>query len=152
MGAIIHINIPTAGDGSVVCSEYTSNSWIFTTIEVPWGLNQGQDGVHPVSGNREFGIIQNPDGSYTFYTRGVDRMTDGFESFLMQNSSVFTNPFENPDLLWNSFKNKIHNFVQNNNGNSITSLQSDNKIWRPDWYKVRQYLKGEISISELGCY
>src|SRR5690606_37180935 len=36
LNAVIHINIPTAGDGSVMCSKYTTDTWIFTTLEVPW--------------------------------------------------------------------------------------------------------------------
>lgn len=46
---------------------------------------------------------------------------------------------------------KVYNFVQNNNGSAIVPNSSDNKIWRPSWYKVRQYLRGEVSINELGC-
>jgi hypothetical protein len=152
LGAILHINIPSpAGDGSVICSQYNNTSWTFTTIEVPWGPSEGQDGIHPVSGNREFGIVQNPNGSYTFFTRAADRMTDGFESTIAENGTIFANPFANPDSLWNSLKSKVHTFVQNNNGSSITPSSNDNKIWSPNWSKVRQYLRGEVSISELGC-
>jgi hypothetical protein len=152
LGAIIHIDIPQpAGDASVICSVSDSNHWVFTTIEVPYGIFQGQDGIHPVSGNREFGLIQNSNGTYTFYTRGVDRMTDGFESSAAENSTIFVDPFANPDKLWNSLKTKVANFVQNNGGSSVTPTTSQNVIWRPDWYKVRQVLRGEIPISDLGC-
>lgn len=153
LGAIIHIDIPQpAGDGSVICSVSDSNHWIFTTIEVPWKpTNSNADGKHPVSGNREFGLIQNSNGTYTFYTRGVDRMTDGFESSFAENASIFVDPFANPDKLWNSLKTKVANFVQNNGGSSVTPTTSQNVIWRPDWYKVRQVLRGEVSISNLGC-
>lgn len=152
LGAIIHIDIPQpAGDASVICSVSDSNHWVFTTIEVPYGIFQGQDGIHPVSGNREFGLIQNSNGTYTFYTRGVDRMTDGFESSASENSTIFVDPFANPDKLWNSLKTKVANFVQNNGGSSVTPTTSQNVIWRPDWYKVRQVLRGEIPISDLGC-
>jgi len=153
LGAIIHINIPgLAGDGSVICSKTDENHWVFTTIEVPYGPLQGQDGIHPVSGNREFGLIANPNGTYTFYTRGVDRMTDGFESLMAENSNiVLGSPFDRPDILWNSLKTKIHNFVQNNGGSSATPSTSQNAIWRPDWTKVRQVLRGELAISDLGC-
>jgi hypothetical protein len=153
LGALIHIDIPfPAGDGSVVCSETNNNHWIFTTIEVPYGPFQSQDGIHPVSGNREFGLTQNPNGTYTFYTRGVDRMTDKIESIIGQNGNILLgSPFDNPDLLWNSLKTKIFNFVQNNNGSAQPLSSSPNAIWRPDWYKVRQVLRGEIPISDLGC-
>lgn len=153
LGAIIHIDIPLpAGDGSVVCSETNNNHWIFTTIKVPYGPFQSQDGIHPVSGNREFGLTQNPNGTYTFYTRGVDRMTDKIESIIGQNGNILLgSPFDKPDLLWNSLKTKIFNFVQNNNGSVQPLSSSPNVIWRPDWYKVRQVLRREIPISDLGC-
>jgi hypothetical protein len=153
LGAILHIDIPfPGGDGSVICSQHNNSSWILTTIEVPYGSNQGEDGIHPVSGNREFGIFQNPNGSYTFYTRAVDRMTDSFESTFAENSTIFLNAFENPDLLWNSLTNKVSNYVQNNGGSAITPVATNNKIWRPNWYKVRQYLRGEVPLSALGCH
>jgi hypothetical protein len=152
LGAIIHINIPQpAGDGSVICSESDSNHWIFTTIEVPSGIFQGQDGIHPVSGNREFGLVQNSNGTFTFYTRGVDRMTDGFESAFAENSTIALDPFANPDKLWNTLKTKVAAFVQNNSGSAVTPTPSQNVIWRPDWAKVRQVLRGDVSISDLGC-
>ncbi|WP_426065372.1 hypothetical protein [Flavobacterium sp. DSP2-3-1] len=153
LGAIIHINISQpAGDGSVICSQSDSNHWIFTTIEVPWKpTNSNADGIHPVSGNREFGLIQNSNGTYTFYTRGADRMTNGFESLAAENLTILVDPFANPDKLWNSLKTKVATFVQNNGGSSVTPTTSQNTIWRPDWAKVRQVLRGEVSISDLGC-
>jgi hypothetical protein len=155
LGAIIHINIPLpAGDGSVICSETDPNHWIFTTLEVPYwpGNNNNDDGIHPVSGNREFGLIENSNGTFTFYTRGVDRMTDGFDSTIAENGNIFFgSPFAKPDILWNSLKTKIFNFVQNNGGNSVAPTTSQNKIYRPDWTKVRQVLRGEVSINNLGC-
>jgi hypothetical protein len=151
LGAIIHLDIPLpAGDGSVICSETNSDHWIFTTIEVPWLPSvQNYDGQHPVSGNREFGLIHNANGTYTFYTRGVDRVTDSFESTWAENITI--NYFENPDSLWNSLKTKVFNFVQNNSGSAVPPTSSQNAIWRPDWVKVRQVLRGEVSISDLGC-
>ena len=128
--------------------KHNNSTWIFTTIEVPYG-SQGYDGEHPVSGNREFGIFQNPDGSYTFYARGVDRITDFFDSSWAEN--ITSNPFENPDLLWGSLTEKVSNYVQNNGGNAVTPISIDNKKWRPNWNKVKQYLNGQIPLSGLGC-
>ncbi|UQD55675.1 hypothetical protein [Flavobacterium sp. K5-23] len=88
----------------------------------------------------------------TFYTRGVDRMTDSFESLMAENSNiVLGSPFNNPDILWNSLKTKIYNYVENNGGSSVAPSPSQNTIWRPDWTKVRQVLRGEVAISDLGC-
>ena len=109
-------------------------------------------GVYSVSGNTEFGLIENSNATFTFYTRGVDRMTDGFDSTIAENGNIILgSPFAKPDILWNSLKTKIFNFVQNNGGNSVVPTTSQNKIYRPDWTKVRQVLRGEVSINNLGC-
>jgi|GEM_PF-6782558 len=149
LGAIIHIDIPQpAGDGSVVCSLHDENYWIFTTIEVPWRpFLQEYDGIHPVSGHRQFGIIQNSNGSYTVYTRGADRMTDGIESFFAENFIAY--PFEAPDNLWNSFREGVYNFVNNNGGNASSLNLTPPEIWRPNWDKVKDILQGIKPISDL---
>lgn len=150
VGTIMHIEIGGgAGDGSVVCSFYSESKWIFSTIEVPFDwITSGWDGQHPVSGNREFGYTQNPDGSYTFYTRGADRITDPIDAVIAEN---LMDAFENPDALWNSFKNGIYNFVQNNSGQAVAPKTTDNVIYRPDWEKVKEVLNGTKSITDLGC-
>ena len=48
IGAILHIEIPM-DEGSVICSDYDSDQWKFSTIRAPWDYD------HPVSGTREFG-------------------------------------------------------------------------------------------------
>ncbi|SMD35370.1 hypothetical protein SAMN04488029_2479 [Reichenbachiella faecimaris] len=149
-GAILHINIPGGpGDGSVICSYRSSSKWIFTTIEVPYWPSQEFDGEHPVSGHREFGIIANSDGTYTFYTRAVDRITSAFDATIAEN--FLGGGFDDPDALWNSLKNKVHNYVENHEGSSMPPKSSDNVIYRPDWEKVRDVLLGKKQISELGC-
>ena len=149
--AIIHIDITTsAGDGSVICSKHDDDNWIFTTIEVPWRFGQEYDGIHPVSGNREFGLIDNGNGKYTFYTRGVDRMTDSFESLFVENTTIISNAFDAPDMLWNSLRSGINNFVNNNSGVTNDLSTTPPKIFRPSWNQVRRVLIGEIPISELG--
>lgn len=121
VGAIIHINIPKAGDGSVICSDYSISNWVFTTIEVPYNLFvQGYDGKHPVSGNREFGFVVNSDGSYTFYTRGVDRITTQVDALVAEN--VFSDAFADPDKLWNSLKEGIYKYVQDNGGTECNQV------------------------------
>ena len=52
--------IPGQQDGSVICSDRSLTGWTFTTIESPVDWN------HPVSGNREFGLVANPDQRYLF--------------------------------------------------------------------------------------
>lgn len=64
MEAMIHINIPSGHDGSVITSGYEvyygnnqfiSGHWMFTTIKTPFVfLTQGLDEPHLVSGHRKF--------------------------------------------------------------------------------------------------
>lgn len=149
--SVIHLDINGGpGDGSVICSDYQNSNWIFTTLEVPYNIFvQGYDGEHPVSGNREFGYTLNADGSFTFYTRGVDRMTAWFDSTIAEN--FMDNPFSGAGALWNSFKEGIYNFTMDNGGSADPVLESDNSINRPDWEKVKEVLEGTKPISDLGC-
>jgi hypothetical protein len=150
-GGVVHLNIGGgAGDGTVICTNYNSSDWIFSTIEVPYDpFRQGYDGEHPVSGNRQFGFIQNSNGSFTFYTRGVDRITDALDAYVA--NKILSDPFQNPDALWNSFKQGIYTFTQNNSGSALPPSVNDNSIYRPDWDKVNQVLHGQRPISDLGC-
>ncbi len=130
-------------DGSVICSDQQTMNWTFATIESPIDWN------HPVSGNREFGYVVNSEGSYTFYTRGVDRITDPFESAIAEN--LVDNPFKEPDNLWNSLKEGIYNYVQENGGVGMQPSDMDNSIDRLNWEDVKDVLIGEKPISDLGC-
>jgi len=149
LGAIIHINIPgPTGDGSVICSRYNmGQSWVFTTIETPFQWGQGFDGQHPVSGHREFGLIQNSDGTYVFYTRGVDRIQRFIHNV---GSTIMANQtFQKPDALWTSLVNKVKLHVDNNLGQSAGSPIIIKN--RPDWDKVKEVLLGIRPKSDLGC-
>ena len=43
---------------------------------------------------------------------------------------------------------KVFNFVHNNVGGTINNV---NEIYRPDWNKVKEVLRGNRPISDLGC-
>ena len=130
-GAIIYIDIPF-DDGVVICSEYASDYWHFITLEAPGAGN------HPVSGTRQFGFEQNPDGSYDFFTRGVDRIDSrGME--LLAGSAIFGGA----DDLWTSFQNGLSQFVNSNVNEPVKN--------RPDWQLISEVLSGEKPISDLGC-
>lgn len=141
LGAIVSITIP--GDpGSVIVSRHNSSSWIFSTIKDP--LN----GTHPVSGNREFGYVYNTDGSYTFYTRGVDRLTDIWGAAYQSWDGT---PFKNADALWTSFQNKVIAFANNpqNGGTSGAAIKGTTQTERPDWAKVRDVRDGKLPLTTL---
>lgn len=131
LGAVIHIDmlmglgvggLNNPDDGTVVVSEASKSSWRFSTV---WSLN---DGYHPVSGTREFGIQGNADGSYTVYTRGADRPTTWIDDML---SSVI---FSKADELWRSFQRSVASFVNENGGTSTIEAASFSQY---AWEEVR---------------
>ncbi|GEM_PF-2002392 len=136
-GAIVGIDIPGPNNGSVIVSQSNSTGWTFTTINDP----RFQD--HPVSGNRDFGYEQNSDGSYTFFTRGVDRITN-WDATLIQWATQF--PFNQADALWMSFQSKIATFINLNQGNAIINEPTKH---RPDWSLVKQVMNGQQPLSAL---
>ena len=139
LGTIMHIDIPfPAGDGSVICSDSQSNYWRFATITAPY------DHLHPVSGTREFGYTRGLDGSFTYYTRGVDRITSSLSSI----GALVANEFKTPDKLWGSFQDGIVSFVEQNGGSASKQAPV---IARPNWNDIKEYLLGNKPLSELGC-
>lgn len=143
LGAVVALDIPGPDNGSVIVSDYSSTGWTFSTIFDPMYAS------HPVSGHRDFGFTQNTNGSYTFYTRAVDRLTNAggttlkaVADFLLPSLS----PFAIADALWESFQSKIENFVNTNGGNSTVS---DPQIYRPDWQQVKDVLEGRAPLSTL---
>lgn len=142
-GAIVSIDIPL-NDGSVIVSKYSPNSWTFSTIKDPY------NGLHPVSGNREFGYTANADGSYNFYVMGVDRLTDVWGT-IAQSASGF--PFDQADALWTSFQDKIVAFVNDpSNGGTPGAAAKNNtdpEPLRPDWVKVINVIDGKQPLSTL---
>ncbi|WMN07270.1 hypothetical protein QYS48_28355 [Marivirga arenosa] len=144
-GTVIHIEIPgAAGDGSVICSYSNSHRWRFTTISAPL------DWTHPVSGTREFGYKDNYDGTYTFYTRGVDRINNWIDSQFVERFKE--NPFEDPDKLWQSFQNGIKNYVVGQGGSADFDNTGNNKnkiTGRPDWNQISDVLQGNLPVESL---
>jgi hypothetical protein len=152
LNTIISINI-TPDSGSVICSDFNSSSgWIFTTLTTPWAFSFSEDdydGPHPVSGNREFGYNQNLDGSYTFFTRGVDRFTSGVLEEVA-NSLSSENQFEGADNLWETIQQNLVNHVNNPDNGGVASVINP-VTWRPDWEDVKDVLNGVKPITELDC-
>ena len=147
LGALIHINIPI-DDGTVICSGFSSNTWIFTTIKAP--LSWSYDGIHPVAGNRKFSYYTDPnDGSVTIYTRGVDRLSNNNDNdtpllnFLMESTA-----FTGADELWEGMQAKLFNYV-NLKGGAATIISPEKH--RPNYSGISEYLKGKAPIRSLGC-
>lgn len=143
LGAVVAVDIAGLEDASVIVSHSSSDKWIFTTIYDP------RFGEHPVSGNRDFGYITNPDGSYTFYMRGVDRLTSWDATLLQVIPQFFGGagiPFSQADALWTSFQDKVSDFV-NSNGGAATVDQI--QIVRPYWSDIEDVVNGEKPLSTL---
>lgn len=136
-GAIVSIDIQGPLNGSVITSSFTSDSWTFSTLKDPW------NSIHPVSGNREFGYVANADGSYTFYTRGVDRITDPFTTLVQSLTGL---AFGGSDDLWASFQEGISNYVNMHGGSA--SVNEPLK-YRPSWSQVKEVADGNKPLSTL---
>lgn len=141
--AIVSIDIKGPDNASVIVSNYSKTGWTFTTIYEP------MYGEHPVSGNRDFGYVDNGNGSFTFYTRGVDRLTTADAAILGEVSEFFTGkayPFQQADALWTSFQKITTDFVNKNGGNAGIAQQ---EIHRPDWSLVKDVIDGKKPLSSL---
>jgi len=135
--AVVAIDIGAPDNGSVIVSNYNSSGWTFTTIFEP------MYGQHPVSGNRDFGFTKNSNGSYTFFTKGVDRLTS-LDLTIIQNATGI--PFSKADALWTSFQKGVADFVNKNGGNAGASKQ---EIYRPNWDQVKAVIDGKAPLSSL---
>ncbi|MGM9476099.1 hypothetical protein ACS5PU_06705 [Pedobacter sp. GSP4] len=143
-GSIIALDISGPENASVITSKSASNGWTFTTIYEP------MYGDHPVSGHRDFGYITNANGTYTFFTRGVDRLTkvsgdimEFLPRFFGINNGV---PFSQADGLWNSLQVGIKTFVDSHGGSAIIDQK---EIKRTDWTLVKDVMEGRKPLSAL---
>ncbi|MEO6630354.1 MAG: hypothetical protein ABIN13_01490, partial [Mucilaginibacter sp.] len=152
-GALVHINM--ANNGTVIESDYQSSPsgtyFRFSTLSSP--LDFG----HPVSGNRDFGIYPDPNnpGSYTFYTMGVDRISDWQFAFANSFGSGPGAIFNGADALWTAMQNNMINYINSHGGHAQFYPNHSNKA-RPDWDLVKDYLEGRKTFEdlkqEMGCY
>lgn len=144
-GALLDLDITGPDNATVITSRSSGSEWTFTTIHDP--LN----GAHPVSGHRDFGYIVNSNGSYTFYTRGVDRLTTNFTQAAESITSFINGggngiAFSETEKLWKSFQTEVASFVNNHNGQASVALPT---IKRPDWTLVKEVLTGSKPLSAL---
>ncbi len=110
LGSLFTIDIDVwsnfGDDGSVTCSSYEQGyCWVFTTVRDSNFMNSTSDGCHPVSGNRQFWLIENQDGTYTFYTWGADRPTTWWDN--LNHYAIYGGGAE----LWTKLMNHVRNFV-----------------------------------------
>lgn len=75
-----------------------------------------------MSGNREFSYKANTNGSFTFYTKGVDRYffplpRTGENSLLAFITEKIA--FAGADALWDSFQDRILDYVESHGGQAM---------------------------------
>lgn len=141
-GSFVTIDIPV-NDGTVAVIDSSTDHWTFATVKSP------ADGLHPVSGNREFGYTGNGDGTYTFYTRGVDRITDPGSQAANWVSRIAGGPgvaFSKADQLWQSFQNEVAHYVREQGGRAVVE---DRISVQPDWDRVGDVLTGRESVRSF---
>lgn len=146
---MIHIDI-TPDDGTVVCSGYWANSWMFSTVKAP--LDWYHDGVHPVAGNRLFSYYTANDGSIYIYTRGVDRVSHNYsDKALILNHLMESTAFMGADNLWDDMQDKLKAYIDIHGGSS-TKIPAVK--YRPNYNKIKNYIKGDPNtpLSSLGCH
>ncbi|UTX47164.1 hypothetical protein [Chryseobacterium sp. MA9] len=141
LGSLITIKIP-ADNGTVVCSGFDSQAWIFTTVKSPW------DGEHPVSGNRLFGYFIDSSGDMVIYTRGVDRFTTKVSNNALQ-YTVESFGYSEAKKMWQTMQQKLSSFVNSKNGTSSIIPGVD---YTPNYIFVKDYLRGNKSLTALGCH
>ena len=141
-GAMLFLNIklmPGVSDMAlVVCSQDSSNEFIFSTVRGGSGYkainNRNNPGAHPVSGNRGFGFYKNED-EYTFYTIGADRATRAMDEFwgIPKAKEI---GFKMGDKLWKSYQRKLASFVNSNEGIAIVATETTSSK-RYKWESIK---------------
>ncbi len=138
-GAVVDIDIIFTDDAAVVVSDFNNDmttgnfNWTFTTISTPFEMT----GDHPVSGHRQFGLVQNDNGEWIFYTRGLDRATSVPRLF----SRRFSNfGFDMGGNLWECLMDNVSQAL----GGEVESLEPH----RVDWEFVKDQLL-DLPVSEL---
>jgi len=90
------------GDLQVTCA--TKTDFVFSTVESKRG------GAHPVSGNRGFGIKDNSDNTWSFYSKAVDRATKTYLKPLV--GSWLKNTFCLGHKFWLQFYDEMKKYLR----------------------------------------
>lgn len=152
VGAIVDIDITPLwifnllpdDDATVVTSAYNNDSatnnynWTFSTISTPFFEN----GDHPVSGHRQFGLVQEPTTmNWIFYTRGLDRVSKNYLSLglIDQSGPVLGGGHD----LWTCLTQNLANEL---NGTVVPHI-----VHRPDWDKVKDEILDLTPSEVIDC-
>lgn len=131
------ISIKMGDDGSVGVVAANGTQWIFKT------LTTKNDGTHPVTGNRMFGVVPPGNtGEVWFGTRGVDRITDMAAAYppvlppWLLAASPVPAPLVIGRLLWRSFQNNLYSWI-NGHGGAATKIDPFEHVY--DWSDIKKH-------------
>jgi hypothetical protein len=102
LGALISIDIVGADNATVMVTQSENEFWTFSTLRSP------KDKLHPVSGNRRFGIVTTVDKKIYVYAMGADRRTN----LITVPPAVWFGGHQ----LWISFQQKIMALIKDHGG------------------------------------
>jgi len=119
-------------DASVMTSSFYKGNgggyWTFTT------LSTRGDGEHPIAGTRQFGLVDNSDGTYTFYTRGTDRGY-GVATVVAGAETIF----KSAEVTWSAVMSNVFTAINSMGGNALIPSTPISK--RVDWEEVKKLKK-----------
>jgi len=133
LGTVFSLSLGFLVNGSIIATDFSPSHWIFST------LYTSEDGWHPVSGNRKFGYTDNDDGTVTFYTRAVDRIS---KDHFVTASDWVKDVFDAGGEVWEALQEEIVSDV--GPGAIVESV-----IYRPNYDQIEAIMNGEVDISEL---
>lgn len=136
VGAVLRLDFRehsvNVDDGSVVVADFRPDRWIVSTI---WNLT---DGFHPLCGNREWGYTKTGRGTYIYYTKAADRLTDRpYLSTLMRAGVVLAKNviYKGQRKFWTGFQQGIRGFVNHRNQDGKAQVLPASET-RYDWGQV----------------
>ena len=128
------INMPVydVDEASVMTGQSATNSWVFSTVFTFHDLG------HPVSGNRQFGITTNPNGTHTLFIRGADRIHSAADI-----TFGGTRIFQGAHRLWSKTMLNVATYIIVNGGAAMVNPHVSKRI---DWDE--SLLKNNRKIDE----
>lgn len=112
--------------GDVQSTCVSSTDFIFSTVQ------SEESGLHPVAGNRGFGIKDNGNGTWTFYSKAADRLSN-----YQMNKVMRTVTFEQGKKFWSFFYSNMKDYL-NNQGLSVIGELVENTTPLTDWSTARK--------------
>lgn len=126
----------------VVCSDQQQSCYcLFFKIVNANFIELTSDIWHPVSINRQFGLIEKQDRTYTFYTRGADRATTWWDNLI--HNTIYGDGVE----LWTKIMNIIRNLVGIINTTVPTLIN-----YILNWSELKEQLEKSNTINHVLCY